>query len=281
MESAVQTIYLMNVNQNFKNQIWAAQNGIGARVQLENELLNRDYGINSKFGDLLISALLVDTIPEKVDTILNYVLQTGTLAERITTTPVFISNKRYTDATNNLNQINALNETGDSYIEDFIELQNFFIQLAQTPDSLRDSLIISNNNWLFAIANDSANFCQSDAVSLLESAYDTLFPVNVYVGSSSTAKKLAYSSEYFEDYECGLQIHPNPASKYLNISINQSDDYNDTEIKLYDNTGKLIQSHEILSNHLTIDLKNQKTGVYYLILLNKSSVVCSKKLVIE
>jgi hypothetical protein len=145
--------------------------------------------------------------------------------------------------------------------------------------SAENYTLVDNNSY--DISNDSSNFCQSDAVSLLESVYDTLFPVNVYVGSSSQAKKLAYSSEYFENYDCGLQIHPNPASNHVNININLPDENQDAEIMFYDTEGKFLQSYKAFSDKITIDLKSQKPGVYYLILLNKASVVCSKKLVIE
>ena len=80
----------MNINQNFKNQLWAMQKGTSPRVILENELANREFGFNGKFIDLLISTTLVDTIPEKVDTLLSYVLQNGDITERIITSPVLV-----------------------------------------------------------------------------------------------------------------------------------------------------------------------------------------------
>jgi hypothetical protein len=271
----------MNVNQNFKNQMWAAQtNNNNARVELENELANRDFGINNKFGDLVLY-VLSDTVPEKTDSLLNYALLKGTLNERIITSPLFIGKERYADAQTNLSEVNYLNTDGNQQIVDFIQLQQLQMQLNQTPDSLRNGIILQNENWLNTIAFDTNHFCMSDALNLLEESHDTLYPRYVYVADEIGTRFAKVINK--ESAECSMIINPNPANSFVNVQIIDSDSLDDLQLLFCDITGKIISVYEnvALTNFINIDLKSKKPGVYYLILLSKASVICSRKLIIE
>ena len=273
----------MNVNQNFKNQMWTAQTGISPRQSLENDLNNRDFGIKSIFGDLVLS-VLADTIPEKTDSLLNYTLIKGTLNERIITSPLFIQEERYTDAQTNLSELNYLNTTGSQQIIDFIRLQQLQIQLAQAPDSLRDSLIIANESMINSISNDTTHFCMADAMGLLEEAYDTLYPRNVYVGFDEQLRRQSFIPDdrlSSDINECVLIINPNPAHTFIDVIITGTGNTEDFELKFYDISGRIINFYKDLSKGLKIDLKGQKPGVYYIVLLNKSGIICYKQLIIE
>ena len=277
----------MNVNQNFKNLMWAAQtNNNNARTNLENEIANRDFGINDVFGDLVISALS-DSIPEKTDTLLTYVLQNGNFNERIITAPVFVEKIRYTDAQTNLNEISAMND-GTSEISipetnDFIQMQNLTIQLNQTPDSLKNMLILQNETWLTGIANDTSNFFQADAMSFLETAYDTIYPRSIWVKDLTQTRAMPAAKQPVNDEEipCGLDVAPNPASTLITITI--SAEYIGYIVEIHNNNGQVINILNTVntSNPVSVDVSHYAQGKYYVSLQNGSETICVKPLVVE
>ncbi len=271
----------MNINQNFKNQLWALQNGTSPRVLLENELANREFGINGRFIDLLISTTLVDTIPEKVDTLLNYVLQSGDVSERIITSPVFIEKERYSDAQSNLNEIVNLSY-GDEQIQNFIDIQQLQMQLKQAADSLRESILAQNEWWLWNIADDSANFCQSDAISLLEELNDTLYPFSVYIGNSYSAK-LQRLSKPTENEECLFDIYPNPTRNVLNIVLKDTESLVAEEITVYDIKGVLVMKVSTPANEKIVQVNVSKwlSGKYFVHLQNSDGIQCVKSFVVN
>jgi len=281
-------IDIMNVNQNFKNQMWAAQtNNNNARTNLENEIANRDFGINDVFGDLVISALS-DSIPEKTDTLLTYVLQNGNFNERIITAPVFVEKIRYTDAQTNLNEISAMND-GTSEISipetnDFIQMQNLAVQVNQTPDSLKNILILQNETWLTGIANDTSNFFQADAMSFLEIAYDTIYPRSIWVKDLTQARSMRTAAPIEnEEIPCGLDVAPNPASTLIKITISKVYIENGCTVKIHNDNGQVVKLFNIanVSNFISVDVSHYAKGKYYLSLQNGSETICVKLLVVE
>jgi hypothetical protein len=276
----------MNVNQNFKNQMWAAQVGTSPRVAIEMELENRDFGINGIFGDL-VQSVLMDTIPQKTDSLLSYVLQKGSLNERLITDPVFIEKERYVDAQTNLTEISYLNQTGNQQIVDFIQLQQLQILLNQTPDSLQKNVILQNEDWINSIANDSTHFCMADALNLLEKANDTLYPRNVYIGTGAQLKVTEFLnngvSENDEKEECSLTVTPNPAKSTVSFIVNPDEITENMRISIYDVQGRYIQEVEIKTSKeiYLMDINNYKKGIYYASLRINDNILCVRKLIVE
>lgn len=66
-----------------------------------------------------------------------------------------------------------------------------------------------------------------------------------------------------------IQLYPNPASDWLNISGIESA----TQAKIYDQLGQLIEQYNLSSNHQTIDISNLKNGWYYIQFNNASSSI--------
>ncbi|WP_231850286.1 T9SS type A sorting domain-containing protein [Winogradskyella sp. PG-2] len=55
-------------------------------------------------------------------------------------------------------------------------------------------------------------------------------------------------------------IFPNPVSSVLNVSNNS---LQDLKISIYDITGKLIKSKESNSQNIELDVRQNRTGVYF------------------
>jgi len=269
--------------------MWAAQtNNNNARTNLENEIANRDFGINDVFGDLVISALS-DSIPEKTDTLLTYVLQKGSFNERVITNPVFVEKTRYTDAHANLNEISAMND-GSSEISvpetnNFIQMQNLVIQLNQMPDSLRNILILQNETWITAIANDTSSFFQADAISFLETVYDTIYPRSIWVKDLSQAKSMPAVSQLSnkEQIPCGLEIAPNPASNLITITLSFEYIEDGYTVEVNNDNGQVIKKFNTLniSNPISVDVSHYAKGKYYVSLQKGSETICVKPLIVE
>lgn len=74
-----------------------------------------------------------------------------------------------------------------------------------------------------------------------------------------------------------FQLVPNPASNMLQISGLKG---NQTEIKIFDTTGKLIQSFHHVSNNQTLDLNEIPKGVYIVHILSEKHTE-TKKLIVK
>jgi len=163
-------------------------------------------------------------------------------------------------------------------MQDFIDLQQINILLKQTPDSLRDSILVQNELWLWNIADDSSHFCQSDAISLLQVLHDSIFPVPVYVGSTYSAKKLLFSDMGNTREECLFDLYPNPASNILYIKLTDSEHFVQTELRIYDLKGILIYKQSILpeNNLLQINVSKWIYGKYFIEVVNEDGLKCVK-----
>lgn len=77
-----------------------------------------------------------------------------------------------------------------------------------------------------------------------------------------------------------IKMYPNPAEDVLNIDFNHS--ALPSEIIIFDIQGKIIQSHNQLSNNLvTLSTKNITKGIYMVSILNTNGIKIYKKLVIK
>jgi len=70
-----------------------------------------------------------------------------------------------------------------------------------------------------------------------------------------------------------MKIFPNPFLDKFSVSINKE---NYTDIEIYNSLGSLIYVTNIKQNHLEIDLKNQKEGIYFVKLKNKNGFTVKK-----
>jgi len=277
----------MNINQNFKNQLWALQNGINAKTALEYSIADKEFSTELVFGNLFVD-VVNDTINEKLDTLLNYVLTNGSISERIIGNPVLVSKERYADAQYNLSFIDALNvnlpDGQTAYIDDFIELQNLTIQQAQSDDSLKKEIIEPYLPWLSILSADSLHFCQSDANELIEQYYDTILPRMAYIGDINTIiSQRSASSDKVNAEQCILEISPNPANQILNIRINREDDEQEYFAEIFDVKGNALRSVSFYSGETfkQVNIAEYSPGKYFIVLRVQGTLICVKSVIVE
>jgi len=76
-------------------------------------------------------------------------------------------------------------------------------------------------------------------------------------------------------------LYPNPASQFINISLNNTSEIIDNVI-IYDVLGKIIKEvKSISSNSATIDTSSLSKGVYLLEITTENGLKQNKKLVIK
>jgi len=59
-----------------------------------------------------------------------------------------------------------------------------------------------------------------------------------------------------------LTIYPNPTEGEIQVTLNNYDQYKNSQIKIIDVTGKIVEKSEVEGTHTTLDLSNLKSGIY-------------------
>jgi hypothetical protein len=72
-----------------------------------------------------------------------------------------------------------------------------------------------------------------------------------------------------------LSIKPNPFTEESIISINGNNNNEKYTLFLYDLTGKLIKTINIIENEI-LNRDNLESGIYYLVLKSNKSTICQK-----
>ena len=94
---------------------------------------------------------------------------------------------------------------------------------------------------------------------------DTLNNVHLTQGFQQTMLAIVSVEEHVQDIE--IDVYPNPAVDYLNVSIPTLQE--DMQFALFDMQGKLIEQQKINSQAFTIGFSNMSTGNYLLVFSNK------------
>ena len=94
---------------------------------------------------------------------------------------------------------------------------------------------------------------------------DTTGGVHLTQGFQQTMLSIVSVEEHLADIE--IDIYPNPAVDYLNVSIPVLQE--DMQFALFDMQGKLIDQQKINSQAFTIGFSNQSTGNYLLVFSTK------------
>lgn len=102
---------------------------------------------------------------------------------------------------------------------------------------------------------------------------DSMFLTCSFTNGSQIWSHPAYSSCYTNVYldiseqnETAIKVYPNPFSDYL---IFEGDISNQTQIKIRNEIGQLIDEYEPDSNRYQIDLRSLKSGIYFMNLESK------------
>ena len=94
---------------------------------------------------------------------------------------------------------------------------------------------------------------------------DTLNNVHLTQGFQQTMLAIVSVEEHVHDIN--IEVYPNPALDYLNVSIPVLQE--DMQFALFDLQGKLIDQQKINSKAFTIGFSNQATGSYLLVFSTK------------
>ena len=94
---------------------------------------------------------------------------------------------------------------------------------------------------------------------------DTLNNVHLTQGFQQTMLAIVSVEEHVQDIE--IDVYPNPAVDYLNVSIPTLQE--DMQFALFDMQGKLIEQQKINNQAFTIGFSNMSTGNYLLVFSNK------------
>ena len=94
---------------------------------------------------------------------------------------------------------------------------------------------------------------------------DTLNNVHLTQGFQQTMLAIVSVEEHVLDIE--IDVYPNPAVDYLNVSIPTLQE--DMQFALFDMQGKLIEQQKINSEAFTIGFSSMSTGNYLLVFSNK------------
>jgi hypothetical protein len=98
-----------------------------------------------------------------------------------------------------------------------------------------------------------------------EFGQDSASGVHLTQGFQQTMLSIVSVEEHLADIE--IDVYPNPAVDYLNVSIPVLQE--DMQFALFDMQGKLIDQQKINSKAFTIGFSNQATGSYLLVFSTK------------
>jgi hypothetical protein len=272
----------MNVNQNFKNQIWAAQSGQpNARVQLENYIKwlsnRRQVEING-----LAVRCNSDSLGFETDSLIAYLGNSAILDDRIIRYGLCMKKADYSTASTELYVINGL--TGDLSLqkqqefEDFKDVAGILIN-SLLADSLADSVIIINQSFLTDIAETEFHLAQGDAKALLEQAgIQQEYYVWLPNGSISKKANKSETEEIISEVCRLLEIFPNPSSGNMTVKYNLTNEEGTAEISFTSADGKQINRYLLneRKGEIQVNCNECTTGQYILSLLIEGRTGCSK-----
>ncbi|MBP6334461.1 MAG: fibronectin type III domain-containing protein [Bacteroidia bacterium] len=77
-----------------------------------------------------------------------------------------------------------------------------------------------------------------------------------------------------------VQVYPNPAKDYIQLSVKDAEDENIQAIKIYDNTGRLVRNDEIESgldlDSYRINISDLNNGIYHLLVFTPYQKISEK-----
>ncbi|MFH2142508.1 MAG: hypothetical protein ABIJ97_08810, partial [Bacteroidota bacterium] len=165
-------IDLMNINQNFKNQLWAAQDGMpNARVLLEQEISSLDFQRNAEINELALSSMN-DSLGYQTDSLIDYLANSAYLSDHILRYSLLFGKSDIAEAENELAGLNTYTFDLSSELQlqynEFTDVAYLNLDVVQLEDSIADSLIYANETLLQSVANTEFHVAQNDAKLLLE-----------------------------------------------------------------------------------------------------------------
>lgn len=142
-----------------------------------------------------------------------------------------------------------------------------------------NSIIASNANFLFTLANDTMLVESAQAQALLQHAGLAEYPPVVYPPTENTEKSVVFHNTIKQTSKDYLSIHPNPAKNtlFVEYAIFNYDENSNYKMDIFTQKGQKVETIPIYhsTNLLTVNIQNLTTG-NYIIKLNNTSVNFTK-----
>lgn len=156
------------------------------------------------------------------------------------------------------------------------------VNSAPTVSASTSASLICTGNSATLTANGATTYSWSNgatsSVSVVSPTTTTTYTVTGYNGGCAGTPVAVVQNvsactgidNMYTDYN-GVDIYPNPAVAAINISV--SDLNNSPVVEIVDALGKVIAVRELQSNTTSIDLQNEKAGVYYFKVYNMNGTL--------
>ncbi len=187
----------------------------------------------------------------------------------------------YLDYENKLGQIQPIDANGDGYDEIIGRIVNNYERIVHVSNITRDSLIITYHDYTTCTCSDF-NKCWHIADMDADGDIDFLSGSRVNSDISWLENNFIHASVEENETNNSLLVYPNPAGESINIKLGESATQ-DYEILLYNNLGMEINRFraEARQTQITINTKNLKPGIYYVVLKSGNNISTSKVVIVE
>lgn len=184
-----------------------------------------------------------------------------------------------------LNNIGVFFSQDSIYVNQFIRLSQYSPQVINdTTNQLTDTLgwtkitqdFFAEGGEKYMVIGNFNNFSNDNTTKIRNLTCWTCCKGYMYIDSVS----LRRCGETFleEDKIERIRIYPNPANEILNIDTGK---LSETEIEIFDISGRLILQQNLTSNQAQINISSYSNGLYFVCLSNNKGEVIVKKVSIS
>jgi len=262
-----------DINPTLKYIIEQYQEGVNIREQKEMMIAGKIHKRQMLIRDA-IRETLNDSVAE-TDELIKFLETRPEINNRYTLTGLLIANGKYSEAEAELNNLEMLKtdfyEEKQEEIETFINLQKIVIKLMQSEDTMFNTIVSENIDFLNNLAADSNCVLQSTAWGMLAQADKGEFLELTRLPEISTKKRgevkpvsVLYDKSQHNGIEPLINIYPNPADDHITVEYAMLDKGDNVSVSIYDMQGKLIKT--VKSDNqidvLNINISDLQRGTY-------------------
>lgn len=110
--------------------------------------------------------------------------------------------------------------------------------------------------------------------------HGTIIPITAAEKQALNAK-WGVAAGISENKLLSLSVYPNPATNYLNVTINAAVVNQDVKLSVFDFKGSKLIEQKLLSTKEMINISSLKQGIYLLVCSSESGIVSSEKFVVK
>jgi hypothetical protein len=141
--------------------------------------------------------------------------------------------------------------------------------------------IIHAQEAVIATGGDVTGFGGTVAYSVGQVVYTTNTGANTSVAQGVQQPYEISSAQVIEDnyIKLDLTAYPNPTANSLTLNVTGNTELSTLSFHIYDNSGRLIISRNILSSTETINMENLPRAMYFLKVTNKNKEIKTFKII--